>query len=99
MYSIDTDAAARDQPRDQRVRVPHLARPKLVPPPDRRRHLGHELEDALREQGVICQPLRTLDGIAEVWDHAIAPASDFVSEDAHRPHPSGADCALRNDTA
>ena len=61
MHRIDAEAAARDQPGDQRVRVPHLASPGLVASPDRRRYVRHEVEQAAREKWIVCQPLRAVD--------------------------------------
>ena len=43
-------AASREQPRDHRVRVPHLARPKLVSAPDWAGQAANQVEQATRQQ-------------------------------------------------
>ena len=78
---LDVEAAARDQPRDQRVRVPHLARAELVASPDGRRHLRHELEEPPCAVGIVAQAARALDRLGDVRDDTVAPASDLVAED------------------
>jgi hypothetical protein len=99
MHGVDIETAAGDQPGDQRVRVPHLACPELVASPDRRRHLGHQLENAPRESRVVRQPLWALDRLVDVRDHAAAPAPDLVAEDAERARPAAADRSFGDDAA
>src|SRR5918995_6264510 len=82
---LDIEPTARDQPRDHRVRVPHLACPQLVASPDGRRHLGRKLEQLPRAGGIVAEVERTLDRLSYVWDHAVAPASDLVTEE---PEPA-----------
>jgi len=82
MHDFDVEAAADDQPGDQRVRVPHLARSKLVASPHRRRYFGHELEDPPGESRIVRQSPRTPHRLVDVRDHAVTPAPDLVPEDA-----------------
>jgi len=85
MDRVDIQTGARDQPRDQRVRVPHLTEAQLVATPDRRRCFPDEIEDAFRDRDVRAQPPRALDGVVDVSDDAVLPASDFVPQDTERP--------------
>src|ERR671912_29788 len=57
----DIEPATREEPRDGRVRVPHLTGAKLVASPDGRRHLRHELQDAAGVIRVVAQAERTRD--------------------------------------
>src|SRR4029453_15767303 len=89
---VDVEVGAHDQPRDQRVRVPHLAGGDLVAAPPRCRPLRDELEEPLGDGVVLRQPLRTGDGLLDVGDHAVAPTADFVAkeaEGAREPRPDG----------
>jgi hypothetical protein len=97
MQRIDVDPTARDQPRDQRIRVPHLAGSKLVAPPDRRWRTGHEVENAPRENRIVCQPLWAVDGLVDVGDQTSPPAPILVAEDPQGSSPAAADGAFRDD--
>jgi hypothetical protein len=99
MHRPDGEAAACDQPGNHRVRVPHLACLELVSSPDRRGHVAHQIKEALRNIWVVCQPLRTVNGLVNVLNHAITPASYLVPKDAQRERPAAADCAFGDDAA
>ena len=84
---LDVEPAAREEPRDRRVRVPHLARAQLVAAPDRRRHLRHELEQPTRAIGIVAQPARALDRLLDVRNDPVPPAPDLVAEEAEGVGP------------
>ena len=48
---------------------------------------------------VVAQPQRTLDRLGNVWDDAVAPAADLVTEDSETACPSRSDLSLRDDAA
>lgn len=98
-HRFDPEAAADDQPGDERVRVPHLACVQLVAAPDECRHLGHEVKHAPRHLGVICQPPWALHSLADIRDLAIAPAADLVAEEPHGSRPAASDRPFGNNAA
>src|SRR5688572_24534624 len=95
---FDVDPAAREEPRDGRVRVPHLARAELVAAPDGRRHLWHELEQATRTLAIGAQTARALDRLCEVRDASVAPAAYLVAEEAEASGRASRDRALGDDS-
>jgi hypothetical protein len=97
MDRVDIEPAARDQPGDHRVRVPHLADPQLIASPDRRRHLGHQLEQAPRAVRITTEALRTLDRLGHVGDHAVTPTLDLVAEEPEATCSACPDRALGDD--
>jgi hypothetical protein len=88
--------AALNQPRDQRVRVPHLARIKFVATPNRRGHVGYQIEYALRLTWIVGQSLRTCDRLSDIGDDAVARAAYLVPEDSEEPRQGASDRAVRN---
>jgi hypothetical protein len=94
---VDVELAARDQPGDERVRVPHLPGPQLVAPPDRRGHFRHQFEQPPCLFGVLAQALRALDRLGNVRDDAFAPATDLVAEEPEAAGCADADRAFRDD--
>jgi hypothetical protein len=53
---------------------------------------GHQLEQPSRAVEIVAEAMRTLDRLADVRDHAVAPASDLVTEEAEparRVRPDG----------
>lgn len=95
---LSRDPAALDQPRGQRVRVPHLARVELIAPPDRRGHLAHQVEHPLGEAGIRGQPPRTAGRLGHIRDHPVAPSADLIPEDPESPGPARADGASADDS-
>ena len=63
---IDRQAGARDQPGDDRVRVPHVASLKLVSPPNGRRDGGYEVEQAMSGLWIISHTHGTGDRLVDV---------------------------------
>jgi hypothetical protein len=100
MDGVDLDAGPRDQPRDERVRVPHLPGPDLVAAPRGCRRLWYESEEPFGDDDVVRQPLRAGDRFVNAGDDAVAPTAHFVAEKAEgareaRPHRAlGDDAAL-----
>ena len=92
-------AAAHDQPRNQRVRVPHLAYTKFIAAPNRCGHLGNQIQQALRLTWIVGQLLRTCDRIGGIGDNAIAPAAYLVTKDPQAPCQTASDRALCNDAS
>ena len=82
---LDRQAGARDQPGDDRVRVPHVARLELVSPPHGRRHGGNELEHAMRRLWIISHAHGAGDRFVDVWDRSARPAADLVAEESQAP--------------
>ena len=95
----EPNATADDEPRDERVRVPHLACSQFIAAPDRCRHFWHELQEPLGKERVDRQPSWALDRLVDIRDHPVTPAPDLVAEDAQRPSPAAADRAFGDDAA
>src|SRR5438552_2607251 len=57
---LGIDPAARNNPRDHRVRIPHLAGAELVTPPHRSRNLRDHFEDAASALLLIAEPSRAV---------------------------------------
>lgn len=91
-------AAAGEQPDDQRVGVPHVPRSALVSSPDQGRNGGHEVEETLRQERVARESSRAVDGLAEVRDHAVAPATHLGAKDPEPSRPAAPDRSLGDDT-
>src|SRR3954447_6134021 len=93
----DVDRAARDHPGDHRVRVPHLAGPKLIASPDGSRDLRDYVEHATSTILVGGQSLRTLYRFGDVRNIPAAPEPDLVAERPKSACPPTADRALGHD--
>jgi hypothetical protein len=72
---------------------------QLVPPPHRCGDGRDEGEEATRRVGILGDPLRALDRLGNVGDHAPAPAPYLVTEEAEAPGAAGTDGAFRDDPA
>src|SRR4029077_17703022 len=90
---LDGDARGDQQPGDNRVGVPHLARPQLVPAPGRGRSQWHAIENALRDGRVVAERDRALYRFGHVRDPAVAPAANLVAKDEYQAEEWAADCA------
>ena len=77
---LGVHARAYQQPRDQRVGVPHVAGVQLVSAPHGGWNERHQIEDALGANQVVCDADRTRDGLVGVGDRASAPSTDLVTE-------------------
>src|SRR3954469_6701033 len=91
------DRTAPDHPGDHRVRVPHLAGPKLIASPDGSRDLRDDVEHATSTTLIDGQSLRTLYGFGDVRNSSAAPKPDLVAEDPKSACPPTADRALGHD--
>lgn len=80
-----------EQPRHERVRIPHLPRSELVASPRGRRYLPNPVEHGPRLRDIATDPQRTAGGFGDVADLAVTPASDLVPEQPGDPEPAGAD--------
>ena len=96
---VDGDAASAEEPRDDRVGVPHLAGAKLVAAPDRGRELAYAGQKAAGDLRIVRQPARTVDGFADIGNHAVAPAPHLVAEDPRTRRPARAHRALDDHAA
>ena len=88
---LSGEAAARDQPGDHRVRVPHLAGGQLVATPHRRRNGGNQIQYPPRDIRVVRQSLWTFYRFVDIWDSAATPAAYLVAEDPQSAHPAASD--------
>jgi hypothetical protein len=93
------EAAACDQPRDERVGVPHLAGTLFVAAPHGRGHEGHQVKQPPRRTWIVRQPAWTLHRLAYVWNNAVPPTAHFVAEDPEAPCPAASDRTLGNHPA
>jgi hypothetical protein len=75
------DRAAHDHPGNHRLRVPHLAGPKLIASPDGGRDLRDDVEHATSTILVGGQSPRTLYGFGNVRNISAAPKPDLVAKD------------------
>ena len=88
-----------EKPRDHGVRVPHLARPQLVPPPDRSRDRRNELDEPTRELLVVTHALWAVNRFGDVRNDTVAPTSHLVAEQPKTTSPSSSHGAFRDDAA
>jgi hypothetical protein len=95
----NVDSSSNDDPRNQRVRVPHFARAEFVAAPDRRRRLRYQLEQTRGGNDVVRDQYRTRDCFADVADHARGPTPDLVAEEAKRSNEARAHRTLSDDAA
>ena len=94
---LDVDPAARDQPRDHRVRVPHVTGLELIATPDGRRNARRQLQHAPRTISIVGKSPRAFDSLGGVRDSAVAPSTDLVAEDPNPTCPATADRTFSND--
>jgi hypothetical protein len=71
---------------------------KLVTTPNRRGHLGEDLEEVAGDARIVTQLLGTIDCLVNVRDDAIAPAADLVAEEAEGASHTTADWSFGHDT-
>ena len=90
---------ALEKPGDHGVRVPHLARPQLVPPPDRSRNGRNELDEPTRELLVITHALWAVNRFGDVRNDTVAPTSHLVAEQPKPTSPSSSHGAFRDHAA
>ena len=93
------EPGALEKPRDHGVRVPHLARPQLVPPPDRRRDSRNERDEPTRELLVVTHASWAVDRFGRVRNDTVEPTPHLVAEQPKTPSPPSSDGAFRDGTA
>ncbi len=95
----EVNAARREHPGGDGIRVPHLTAPQFVSTPGHRRHRRQRVDDSPALIRVISHTDRAGNGQGEVRNGAVPPAPDLVSEQAESIGSSEADRTLGNDTA
>jgi hypothetical protein len=93
------EAGEREEPRRQRVRVPHRAVLELVASPRRRRHRRQKPEHAAGNRRVAGQQPWALDRLGDVGYQSVPPAADLVAKEPEPPEQRGADWSLGDDAA
>jgi hypothetical protein len=88
---LGVEAAAGDQPGDERIRVPHLSCLTLVPSPDECWHGGYEIEETPRVSQIARQLLWAVDRLAHVREDSVAPPAGLVTEDPEASRPAAPD--------
>ena len=72
---------------------------EFVAAPDRRRHLGHKLEQPPSTVGVVAQPTRAFDSLGDVRDNPVTPAPNLVAEQPKATRRSCPDWTHGDDAA
>src|SRR5947207_9385215 len=93
------EARARDQPGDNRIRVPNLACAQLNASPHWRWHMRYERKQSARSLRVGARALRTLDRLGNIRDNPTAPEAHLIAEDSEPPHPTAADRSFGDNAA
>jgi hypothetical protein len=96
---VALESALDQDPGNDRIRVPHLSSAKLVATPDKARHRGNDLQDALGGLSIVCQSARPVNGLGDVGDVATVPDPHLVAEDAKATGPASSNRSLGHDTA
>ena len=93
------DAAADEDPRNERVGVPHLARAEFIAAPHDRRDVWNQSEQAPSDVRVFRNARRALDRFFDVRNDAVTPATDLIAEEPKSASRSAAYRALGDDAA
>jgi len=93
---VSREPASGEQPRDHRIRVPHLARSQLVPSPDQCRHRGHQVEQPPRQAHVSAQGLRTRHRLGGVGNDPVPLAAHLVSKQPKPGDPAAPNRAFHD---
>src|SRR6056297_1470371 len=93
------DARAHQQPRHQRVRVPHVAGTQLVTPPHHRGDVGHQRDHPPCEIRVAAQHHRSAHCGGHIRNRPAEPAAHLVPEQPRPSERTSPDGAFGNDTA
>ena len=80
------DIASPQQPRGDRIRVPHLARTEFVSTPHGRGYQRNQIEESLRAIQ-FCAEVDRRHGRGLVGEDAVAPPSDLVAKDPKPTRP------------
>ena len=84
-YRSERHTTGHQDPRDDRVGVPHLAGVEVVASPDRRGNGRQQIEDASSLVNVVREVHRTSDRLPYIGNRSISPAPDLVSEQTEVP--------------
>ena len=95
---LDRETASHEQPRNDRVGVPHLAGTALVSAPDECGNIGHRVPQSLSDAWIVGQPVRAFHGLGDVGDDAVVPPPNLVSEDPRAPGPARTYWPFDNDS-
>jgi hypothetical protein len=95
---VGIEAGAGEQPGDHRVRVPHLARVAFVSTPDQGGDVLHEIEDLRRSVRVLRHPDGARDSLRDVWDDAVSPPTDLISEETETSDEFRSDRSFQDDS-
>src|SRR5579872_317074 len=87
------ESRAFQQPRDDRIRVPHLARSNLVAAPNQVWNARRELEDPARDALVVAEPAWAVDGLTDVGNLTVTPSAQLPAEHPKPGRPPRADRA------
>jgi hypothetical protein len=95
----DTCPTACQNPGDNPVRVPHVARAELVSTPHGPWYGWQSLEYPSGDFDIMSDPDRASDRLIDVGDPAISPAPNLIAEDPESAEPSHPDGTLRHHTS
>jgi hypothetical protein len=93
---LGREAAACDQPGDDRVGVPHLAHAEFVSTPNGSGNVRSKIEHSLGDISIIRQSLRTFDCFVDVRDDSATPTAHLVAEDPEPSCPAASNRAFGN---
>src|SRR5579872_3917055 len=93
------ESRAFEQPRDDRIRVPHLARSNLVAAPHQFWNARPELEDPSRGALVVAEAAWAVDRLTDVGDLTVEPPAQLPAEHPKPRRPPQADGALGDDAS
>jgi hypothetical protein len=96
---LGVDTAANQNPRSERIGVPHLARPDFIAAPHDPRDVWNQSEHAPSDVCVFGNALWALDRFLDVRDNAVPPASHLIAEESKSANCTAAHRALGNDAA
>ena len=99
MDLLDPCPATRQDPRDNRVRVPHFPCVELVAAPHRCRYRRQSLEDSSGDLAVLGDPDRAPNRLIDVGNAALPPTPNLIAEDPESAKPAHSDWTLRHHTS
>jgi hypothetical protein len=88
-----------EDPRNERVGVPHFARTEFVASPNHRRNVWNQSEHSPSDVCVLGNALWAFNCFVDVRNYATTPAAHLVAEEPKSASGSAADGALGDDTA
>ena len=93
------DSAPDEDPRGERVRVPHLTRAEFIAAPHDSRGVWNQSEHKPRDICVLGNALWALDRFVDVRDDAVTPAPHLVAEEPNSASGTASDGAFGDDAA